>query len=81
MCITAEFQRMKAPSLARACRVTTQKLLYFLMFLATVIRGAYFTSPVSTRLLVFSYVDMVLKLIVCACAHRMVSVMDGPAAS
>ncbi|KAK7791006.1 hypothetical protein R5R35_007900 [Gryllus longicercus] len=45
MCIVAEWQRMKAPSLLRACRVTTQKLLYFLVFLAAAIRGAYFTSP------------------------------------
>ena len=47
MCIVAEWQRMKAPSLLRACRVTTQKLLYFVVFLAAIIRGAYFTSPVS----------------------------------
>lgn len=46
MCIAAEFQKMKTPSLWRACRVTTQKLLYLLVFLATTIRGAYFTSPV-----------------------------------
>ncbi|XP_059476184.1 uncharacterized protein LOC132197120 [Neocloeon triangulifer] len=45
MCIAAEFQKMKTPSLWRACRITTQKLLYFLVFLATIIRGAYFTSP------------------------------------
>ncbi|XP_066999681.1 uncharacterized protein [Anabrus simplex] len=45
MCIVAEWQRMKAPSLSKACRVTTQKLLYFLVFLAAIIRGAYFTSP------------------------------------
>ncbi|XP_046385797.1 uncharacterized protein LOC124155756 isoform X1 [Ischnura elegans] len=45
MCIAAEFQRMKAPSFTRACRVTTQKVLYFIVFLAAVIRGAYFTSP------------------------------------
>ena len=31
----------------RACRVTTQKLLYFLVFLACVLRGAYFAAPVS----------------------------------
>jgi hypothetical protein len=46
MCIVAEWQRMKAPSLLQACRVTTQKLLYFVVFLAAIIRGAYFTSPV-----------------------------------
>ncbi|CAB3383962.1 Hypothetical predicted protein [Cloeon dipterum] len=45
MCIAAEFQKMKTPSLWRACRITTQKLLYIVVFLATIIRGAYFTSP------------------------------------
>ncbi|XP_063238059.1 uncharacterized protein LOC134539731 isoform X2 [Bacillus rossius redtenbacheri] len=45
MCVVSEYQRMKAPSFLRACRVTTQKLLYFLVFLAAAIRGAYFTSP------------------------------------
>lgn len=47
MCIIAEWHRMKAPSLLHACRITTQKLLYFVVFLASIIRGAYFTSPVS----------------------------------
>lgn len=47
MCVVAEYHKMKTPSVLRACRVTTQKLLYFLVFLAAVIRGAYFTSPVS----------------------------------
>lgn len=46
MCIVSEWQRMKAPSFLQACHVTTQKLLYFVVFLASVIRGAYFTSPV-----------------------------------
>lgn len=45
MCVVAEYHKMKTPSVLRACRVTTQKLLYFLVFLAAVIRGAYFTSP------------------------------------
>nr|CAD7264010.1 unnamed protein product [Timema shepardi] len=45
MCVVAEYQRMKAPSVLRACHITTQKLLYFLVFLAASIRGAYFTSP------------------------------------
>ncbi|XP_026293840.1 uncharacterized protein LOC113217945 [Frankliniella occidentalis] len=44
-CIVAEWQRMKAPSLLRACRLTTQKVLYFVVFLAAMIRGAYFTAP------------------------------------
>jgi hypothetical protein len=50
MCIVAEWQRMKAPSLLQACHVTTQKLLYFVVFLAAIIRGAYFTSPVRNNL-------------------------------
>jgi hypothetical protein len=46
MCIHAEYLRMKKnPSIVRACRVTTQKLLYFLVFLACVLRGAYFAAP------------------------------------
>lgn len=45
-CIVAEWQRMKAPSFLRACRITTQKVLYFVVFLAAMIRGAYFTAPV-----------------------------------
>jgi hypothetical protein len=49
MCIVSEWQRMKAPSLLQACHVTTQKLLYFVVFLASVIRGAYFTSPVRKK--------------------------------
>ncbi|XP_014260105.1 uncharacterized protein LOC106672862 [Cimex lectularius] len=45
MSIIAEWNRLKTPSVLRACRITTQKLLYFVVFLAAVIRGAYFTSP------------------------------------
>merc|ERR1719288_679638 len=46
MCVHAEYLRMrKHPSVLRACRVTTQKLLYFLVFLACVLRGAYFAAP------------------------------------
>merc|ERR1719412_1867145 len=46
MCIHAEYLRMKKnPSVLRACRVTTQKFLYFLVFLASVLRGAYFAAP------------------------------------
>ncbi|KAK9511192.1 hypothetical protein O3M35_005800 [Rhynocoris fuscipes] len=45
MCIVAEWNRLKSPSLLRACRITTQKVLYFIVFLASVIRGTYFTSP------------------------------------
>lgn len=45
ICIAAEYQRLKQPSLLLACRVTTQKLLYFFVFFAALIRGAYFTAP------------------------------------
>ncbi|XP_066585932.1 uncharacterized protein [Prorops nasuta] len=73
MCIVAEWQRMKAPSFLRACRVTTQKLLYFVVFLATAIRGAYFTSPTAfnegwSRSLLSAYYPLLLSgssLIVC----------------
>ncbi|CAB0012506.1 unnamed protein product, partial [Nesidiocoris tenuis] len=41
--------RLKSPSLAGACRITMQKLLYFVVFLATIIKGAYFTSPKKER--------------------------------
>lgn len=46
ICIIAEYQRLKQPSFLRACRLTTQKLLYFFVFIASVLRGAYFTTPV-----------------------------------
>jgi len=45
MCIHAEYLRQKTPSIWRACRVTTQKLLYFLVFLASSLRAVYFASP------------------------------------
>ncbi|CAB4054870.1 unnamed protein product [Lepeophtheirus salmonis] len=46
MCIHAEFLRMKKnPSILRACRITTQKCIYFLVFLASILRGAYFAAP------------------------------------
>ncbi|XP_043240966.1 uncharacterized protein LOC122391267 isoform X5 [Amphibalanus amphitrite] len=47
LCVRAEFARMKTPSLLRACRVTTQKALYVLIFAAAVLRGLYFAAPVS----------------------------------
>ncbi|XP_037083632.1 uncharacterized protein LOC119104014 isoform X2 [Pollicipes pollicipes] len=45
LCVRAEFARMKTPSLLRACRVTTQKALYLLIFAAAVLRGMYFAAP------------------------------------
>eukprot|EP00095_Tigriopus_kingsejongensis_P002985 maker-scaffold849_size89187-snap-gene-0.18 protein:Tk02985 transcript:maker-scaffold849_size89187-snap-gene-0.18-mRNA-1 annotation:"PREDICTED: uncharacterized protein LOC100118313 isoform X2" len=73
MCIHAEYLRMKKhPSILKACRVTTQKLLYFLVFMASLIRGAYFASPtISNQLsisLLAAYYPLVLtgsSLIVC----------------
>lgn len=73
MCIIAEWQKMKAPSFLRACRVTTQKVLYFIVFLASLIRGAYFTSPTAfkegwSKSLLSAYYPLVLSgssLIVC----------------
>ncbi|XP_014222231.1 uncharacterized protein LOC106649376 [Trichogramma pretiosum] len=47
MSIIAEWQRMKAPTFLRACRITIQKLLYFTTFLATLVRGAVYTAPES----------------------------------
>lgn len=45
MCIHAEYLRQKSPSVWKACRITTQKLLYFLVFLASSLRAIYFASP------------------------------------
>lgn len=66
MCIVAEWQKMKAPSFLRACRVTTQKVLYFIVFLASLIRGAYFTSPVSKKLL------SKIQAVIAYCLYNMV---------
>lgn len=41
----AEYQRLKQPSVLRACRITTQKFIYFVVFIAAILRGAYFTTP------------------------------------
>ena len=44
----SEYLRMKKhPSILRACRITTQKFLYFAVFLAALLRGTYFAAPVS----------------------------------
>ena len=37
----------KHPSIFRACRITTQKFLYFAVFLAALLRGTYFAAPVN----------------------------------
>ena len=46
ICIHAEYARMKAPSILKACRITNQKFLYILVFLAALLRGLYFAYPV-----------------------------------
>lgn len=53
ICIIAEYQRMKQPSLLAACRISTQKLLYFVVFVAATLRGAYFTTPVGVLKIIF----------------------------
>merc|ERR1712223_532700 len=45
MCIHSEYLRQKSPSCWKACRVTTQKVLYFLTFVASSLRAIYFASP------------------------------------
>ncbi|CAH0717675.1 unnamed protein product, partial [Brenthis ino] len=45
ICIVTEYRRLKAPTFLKACKVTTQKMLYLVAFLASLIRGAYFVSP------------------------------------
>uniref|UniRef100_A0A0A9YKT4 E3 ubiquitin-protein ligase MARCH2 n=2 Tax=Lygus hesperus TaxID=30085 RepID=A0A0A9YKT4_LYGHE len=73
ICIIAEWNRLKSPSLMGACRITTQKLLYFVVFLATIIKGAYFTSPTAFedgwyRSLISAYYPLLLSgssLVVC----------------
>lgn len=64
MCIVFEYQRLKTPSFLKACKITTQKLLYFVTFLAALMRGAYFMSPVSKILfdLIAGSYRAVLKL-------------------
>lgn len=48
ICIITEYQKLKHPSVLQSCRITTQKVLYFVVFLASTVRGAYFTKPVSS---------------------------------
>lgn len=49
ICIITEYQKLKHPSVLQSCRITTQKLLYFVVCLASTLRGAYFTKPVSLK--------------------------------
>ncbi|CAG9813252.1 unnamed protein product [Phaedon cochleariae] len=72
-CIISEYVRLKAPSLLRACKVTTQKLIYFVICIASLIRGAYFIFPESfeygwSSSLLSSYYPLLMSsasLIVC----------------
>ncbi|XP_066951883.1 uncharacterized protein [Macrobrachium rosenbergii] len=50
VCVRAEYSRQKTPNLRRACRVTNQKLLYVITFIAATLRGAYFSSPANADL-------------------------------
>ncbi|KAJ8941719.1 hypothetical protein NQ318_023315 [Aromia moschata] len=72
-CIVTEYTRLKAPSLLKACKVTTQKLIYFVICLASLLRGAYFIFPESfehgwSSSLLSSYYPLLMSsasLIVC----------------
>ncbi|CAH1365154.1 hypothetical protein MTP99_001446 [Tenebrio molitor] len=73
MCVISEYQRLKAPTFLKACRITTQKAIYFVMCIASLIRGAYFISPDSfeygwSSSLLSSYYPLLMSsssLIVC----------------
>ncbi|EDW03095.1 uncharacterized protein LOC6562286 [Drosophila grimshawi] len=75
ICIVAEYQRLKQPSILRACRLTTQKLLYFMVFVASSLRGAYFTTPLQPQwavTLMSAYYPLLMtcaSLIVCMWAE------------
>jgi von Hippel-Lindau disease tumor supressor len=47
ICCFAEYKRLKQPSLAKAFRITTQKMLYFVVFLASLLRAVFFSQPES----------------------------------
>lgn len=49
ICCFAEYKRLKNPSFLKACRITTQKFLYFVVFLASLLRATYFTQPESAQ--------------------------------
>ncbi|XP_018579999.1 uncharacterized protein LOC108917739 [Anoplophora glabripennis] len=73
MCIIAEYTKLKAPTFLKACKITTQKVIYFVICLASLIRGAYFIFPESfeygwSRSLLSSYYPLLMSsasLIVC----------------
>lgn len=49
ICCFASYKKLKNPSFLKACRITTQKFLYILVFLASLLRAAYFTQPESVQ--------------------------------
>lgn len=57
ICIHAEYARLKTPSFLKACRITNQKFLYILVFLAALLRGLYFAYPVNclNRAILFTF--------------------------
>ncbi|XP_058450085.1 uncharacterized protein LOC131429767 [Malaya genurostris] len=72
ICIIAEYQRLKQPSFLRACRLTTQKLLYFFVFIASVLRGAYFTTPAILQPAWVTYLMSAYYPLVMTCASLVV---------
>ncbi|XP_066262141.1 uncharacterized protein [Euwallacea similis] len=73
MCIICEYQRMKAPTFLKACKITTQKMIYMVICFASLLRGAYFIFPESfeygwSNSLLSSYYPLLMSsasLIVC----------------
>lgn len=59
ICIITEYQKLKQKSVLQSCRITTQKLLYFVVFLASSLRGAYFTKPVSLSYFLFKSIIII----------------------
>lgn len=45
ICCFAEYKRLKQPSFFKAFRITTQKFLYFVVFIAALLRATYFANP------------------------------------
>lgn len=73
LCIRSEFCRMKKPVFLAACRVTTQKAIYMVICLASIIRGIYFSyqgkeTPDWAQNLLSAYYPILLtgsSLVVC----------------
>ncbi|ENN71778.1 uncharacterized protein LOC109543800 isoform X2 [Dendroctonus ponderosae] len=73
MCCISEYQRLKAPTTLKACKITTQKLIYLVICFASLLRGAYFIFPESFQYgwsssLLSSYYPLLMSsasLIVC----------------